>query len=164
MTDYNPSAGSAPGPGGQPGPEHGYGQPPQSYGQPAPGAGYGQPGGYGQGQPGQGQPGQAPGGYNQQFAPQGAQGGENVFSALFRPDFSSSAVAKFASTIFYIGVAVLAIDWIAQIFSLVGGYGDAPAGMWVQWVLGLAVVLLKVAVLRGFIEIVVALTRGVGSR
>ncbi|MGC5628804.1 DUF4282 domain-containing protein [Georgenia sp. Z1344] len=156
MTEYNPSAASAPGPGGQPGPDHGYGQQPQGYGQPAPGAGYGQTGGYAQGQPGQ-----APAGYGapgQQYAPQ-AQGQGNVFSALFSGSFTESAVARFASTIFYIGVAILAVEWIGEIFTLTSAYGDAPAGLWVQWVLSLAVVLLKVAVLRGFIEIVVAVSR-----
>ncbi|MGC5615955.1 DUF4282 domain-containing protein [Georgenia sp. Z1491] len=171
MTEYDPSAASAPGPGGPAGPgqpqgrpadydqgdgQPGYGQ--QGYGQPASGQA---PGGYGQ--PGYGQPaaGPAPGGYGapgQQFAPQSSGG--NIFAALFSGDFSRSAVARFASTVFYIGVAVLAIEWLAQLFTLTAGRGDVPAGIWVAWVLSLLVVVLKIALLRGFIEIVVAVTRG----
>lgn len=154
MTENYPPAGSAPGD-GQPGGygQQGYGQAPQ--GQPGPGGpgpqgGYGQPGGY------------APQGGYGQGAPQGLQqqpqaSGGNAFGALFQGDFSGSAIARFASTFFWIGVGAIVIDWLSRMFLLTTDY--TPGIAWVDWIFGLAAVLLKIVLLRGFIELVVAVTR-----
>lgn len=147
---------------GQPGPSQGPSDPNQQYqGHPqgAPGPQYQQqPGQFNQGAPGQfnqGAPGQPQG---------GAGGGMGAgFPAIFSFNFNSPLIERFAAIVFLLGIIALGGEWLMGLFTLIAN-DFATWAAWLTWIWAAVIVVLKIAVLRIFIEIGMAVVHTARSR